>query len=93
MERKARDPNDRGCVVYSIGSNGDFNFELGIQVREVLELVVIIILMFSSMMSAQNIGFNVSGNNMLQIRKKSGKAFANSMSSIWEISKGKCPRS
>lgn len=31
MERKARDRNDRGCVVYSIGSNGDFNFELGIQ--------------------------------------------------------------
>lgn len=44
LERKARDPNDRGCVVYSIGSNGDFNFELGIQVREVLELVVIVIL-------------------------------------------------
>lgn len=31
MERKARDPNHPGCVVYSIGSNGDFNFELGIQ--------------------------------------------------------------
>ncbi len=35
MERKARDPTDRGCVVYSIGSNGDFNFELGVQVRSV----------------------------------------------------------
>ncbi len=33
LERKARDPNNRGCVVYSIGSNGDFNFELGMQVR------------------------------------------------------------
>lgn len=31
MERKAKDPNNRGCVIYSIGSNGDFNFELGMQ--------------------------------------------------------------
>ncbi|KAL3771922.1 hypothetical protein ACHAW5_008035 [Stephanodiscus triporus] len=31
LERVARDPNNRGCVVYSIGSNGDFNFELGMQ--------------------------------------------------------------
>jgi hypothetical protein len=30
-ERKATDPTHRGCVVYSIGSNGDFNFELGLQ--------------------------------------------------------------
>ena len=29
--RKALDPNHPGCVVYSIGSNGDFNFELGMQ--------------------------------------------------------------
>ena len=34
LERKARYPDNRGCVVYSIGSNGDFNFELGMQVRE-----------------------------------------------------------
>jgi hypothetical protein len=34
LERKARDPDNRGCVVYSIGSNGDFNFELGMQVRK-----------------------------------------------------------
>jgi hypothetical protein len=31
IERKAKDPTNRGCVVYSIGSNGDFNFELGLQ--------------------------------------------------------------
>ena len=31
LERKARDPNHPGCVVYSIGCNGDFNFELGVQ--------------------------------------------------------------
>jgi len=29
--RKAKDPNHPGCVIYSIGSNGDFNFELGMQ--------------------------------------------------------------
>jgi len=29
--RKAIDPNHPGCVIYSIGSNGDFNFELGMQ--------------------------------------------------------------
>ena len=34
LARKARYPDNRGCVVYSIGSNGDFNFELGMQVRE-----------------------------------------------------------
>ena len=34
MERKDNKDsknNNRGCVVYSIGSNGDFNFELGLQ--------------------------------------------------------------
>mmetsp|Transcript_21682 Transcript_21682/g.45821 ORF Transcript_21682/g.45821 Transcript_21682/m.45821 type:complete len:383 (-) Transcript_21682:277-1425(-) len=31
LERKARDPNHPGCVVYSIGSNGDINFEMGMQ--------------------------------------------------------------
>lgn len=31
IERKAKDPNHPGCVIYSIGSNGDFNFELGMQ--------------------------------------------------------------
>lgn len=30
-ERKAKDPNHPGCVVYSVGSNGDFNFEVGVQ--------------------------------------------------------------
>ena len=30
-DRKAKDPNHPGCVVYSIGSQGDFNFELGMQ--------------------------------------------------------------
>lgn len=30
-ERKAQDPNHPGCVVYSIGSRGDFTFELGLQ--------------------------------------------------------------
>ena len=30
-ERKAQDPNHPGCVIYSIGSNGDFTFELGMQ--------------------------------------------------------------
>jgi len=29
--RKAADPNHPGCVVYSIGSRGDFSFELGMQ--------------------------------------------------------------
>jgi len=29
--RKAMDPNHPGCVVYSIGSCGDFSFELGMQ--------------------------------------------------------------
>ena len=29
--RKARDPTHPGCVIYSIGSNGDFGFELGMQ--------------------------------------------------------------
>lgn len=33
-KRWARDPRHPGCVVYSVGSNGDFNFELGLQ-REV----------------------------------------------------------
>jgi hypothetical protein len=30
-ERKLEDPSHPGCVVYSIGSNGDFGFELGMQ--------------------------------------------------------------
>lgn len=30
-KRKAADPNHPGCVVYSIGSNGDFSFEWGLQ--------------------------------------------------------------
>lgn len=30
-ERKAKDPKSPGCVVYSIGSNCDFQFELGMQ--------------------------------------------------------------
>ena len=30
-ERKAKDPSHPGCVIYSIGSNGDFNFEMGMQ--------------------------------------------------------------
>jgi len=29
--RKEEDPNHPGCVVYSVGSNGDFSFELGMQ--------------------------------------------------------------
>lgn len=29
--RKAKDPQHPGCVVYSVGSNGDFTFELGMQ--------------------------------------------------------------
>ena len=33
LERKAKDPDHPGCVVYSVGSNGDFNFEMGFQVR------------------------------------------------------------
>lgn len=28
-ERKAKDPNHPGCVIFSIGSNGDFSFESG----------------------------------------------------------------
>lgn len=31
LERKAKDPDHPGCVVYSVGSNGDFNFEMGFQ--------------------------------------------------------------
>jgi hypothetical protein len=30
-ERKAKDPKSPGCVVYSIGSNGHFEFEMGMQ--------------------------------------------------------------
>lgn len=30
-ERKAKDPSHPGCVIYSIGSNGDFSFEYGMQ--------------------------------------------------------------
>eukprot|EP00986_Skeletonema_menzelii_P004745 scaffold1658_cov160-Skeletonema_menzelii.AAC.5 len=30
-ERKAKDPNHPGCVIYSIGSNGDFSFEKGME--------------------------------------------------------------
>ena len=29
--RKEEDPDSRGCVVYSIGSSGDYTFELGMQ--------------------------------------------------------------
>ncbi|KAL7527511.1 hypothetical protein ACHAWF_002207 [Thalassiosira exigua] len=29
--RRARDPSHPGCIVYSIGSNGDFTFELGVE--------------------------------------------------------------
>ena len=29
--RKAKDPNHPGCVIYSIGSNGDFSYEKGMQ--------------------------------------------------------------
>ena len=29
--RKAKDPQHPGCVVYSVGSNGDYTFELGLQ--------------------------------------------------------------
>eukprot|EP00547_Thalassionema_nitzschioides_P014303 CAMPEP_0194236982 /NCGR_PEP_ID=MMETSP0158-20130606/4124_1 /TAXON_ID=33649 /ORGANISM="Thalassionema nitzschioides, Strain L26-B" /LENGTH=374 /DNA_ID=CAMNT_0038970903 /DNA_START=11 /DNA_END=1135 /DNA_ORIENTATION=- len=30
-ERKAKDPNHPGCVIYSVGSNGDFSFEWGME--------------------------------------------------------------
>ena len=30
-ERRKADPKHHGCVVYSVGSNGDFTFELGLQ--------------------------------------------------------------
>ncbi|KAL7428344.1 hypothetical protein ACHAXH_001796 [Discostella pseudostelligera] len=30
-DRKKEDPNHPGCVIYSIGSNGDFKFEMGMQ--------------------------------------------------------------
>mmetsp|Transcript_2280 Transcript_2280/g.2642 ORF Transcript_2280/g.2642 Transcript_2280/m.2642 type:complete len:376 (-) Transcript_2280:2303-3430(-) len=30
-ERKAKDPNHPGCVIYSVGSNGDFGFEWGME--------------------------------------------------------------
>lgn len=30
-ERKKKDPNHPGCVVYSVGSQGNFDFELGMQ--------------------------------------------------------------
>ena len=34
LERKKKDPNTSpGCIVYSIGSNGNFMFELALQVR------------------------------------------------------------
>jgi len=36
--RKLKDPNHPGCVIYSIGSNGDFSFEHGLQ-NEVSENV------------------------------------------------------
>ncbi|KAL3792959.1 hypothetical protein HJC23_010972 [Cyclotella cryptica] len=29
--RKLKDPNSIGCVIYSVGSRGDFGFELGLQ--------------------------------------------------------------
>ena len=29
--RKQDDPEHPGCVIYSVGSNGDFSFELGMQ--------------------------------------------------------------
>lgn len=30
-ERKAKDPSKPGCIIYSVGSNCDFQFELGMQ--------------------------------------------------------------
>lgn len=30
-ERKRNDPNHPGCVIYSVGSNGDFSFEKGLE--------------------------------------------------------------
>jgi len=30
-ERKAKHPNEPGCVIYSIGSNGHYEFEMGMQ--------------------------------------------------------------
>ena len=33
LERKKKNPNSPGCIVYSIGSNGNFMFELALQVR------------------------------------------------------------
>lgn len=30
-DRRAKDPNSPGCVVYSIGSSGSFIFEMGMQ--------------------------------------------------------------
>ena len=29
QERKAKDPNHPGCVIFSVGSNGDFSFDYG----------------------------------------------------------------
>lgn len=31
MKKKNKNPNHPGCVIYSIGSNGDFSFEMGLQ--------------------------------------------------------------
>jgi hypothetical protein len=31
ISRKAKNPDKPGCVIYSVGSNGDFSFELGMQ--------------------------------------------------------------
>ena len=92
LERKARDPNNRGCVVYSIGSNGDFNFELGMQVRNVRIRRYHFILL-PSMVSVQCRFHHTLEIINLQNRKKLGKVSVNSMYSTWEISKGKCRRS
>ena len=92
LERKARDPNNRGCVVYSIGSNGDFNFELGMQVRNV-RIRRYHFIFLPSMVSVQCRFHHTLEIINLQNRKKLGKVSVNSMYSTWEISKGKCRRS
>ena len=48
LERKIKDPNSPGCIVYSIGSNGNFMFELALQVRE--EMIFIDVLSFANVL-------------------------------------------